>query len=199
MTNVYALADDWGDKKTTRQSLVQAITIVGNAIGAMSSGQLTSLGRWKGIMLANILCLVGNGISMAINFPCLMIGRFIFGTAAGQFQFFCSKFIIEITPTEIRGPLGGLIQLFINTGILIAFSIGFEFPHPEDYSTSKLKRFVYEAFALPMALSVIQMLLLLFVFRYDTPYVHKQRDEDEKLRELMGKIYKPEAVDGRIN
>lgn len=130
---------------------------------------MTAFGRWNGIMLANVLCVIGNAVSMFINFPCLLIGRLFFGIAAGQFQVFCPKFIVEITPPEIKGPLGGLIQLFVNTGILLAFCLGFEFPHPEDFTVKQLKHFIIEVFAVSMALSVLQMLLLLFIFRYDTP------------------------------
>ena len=44
----------------------------------------------------------------------------------------------------------------------------------------------------------LQTVLMLTVFNYDSPSELKDRGEDKKLRELMGKIYHSSQVEARI-
>jgi MFS transporter, SP family, galactose:H+ symporter len=53
-------------------------------------------------------------------------------------------------------------------------------------------------FAIPIAISVIQILLLLTVFNWETPKYYKERGQTEKLRQVMAKIYHPHAIEARI-
>ena len=53
-------------------------------------------------------------------------------------------------------------------------------------------------FGLPIFISVIQVILLLTVFRYDTPKALKQKKEMARLNELMGKIYDVAKVRERV-
>lgn len=50
-----------------------------------------------------------------------------------------------------------------------------------------------------MGLSVIQMALMQFVFKYDTPVVLKQNGEYVKLNEFMSKIYHATVVQEKID
>jgi hypothetical protein len=54
-------------------------------------------------------------------------------------------------------------------------------------------------FGLPILISVIQVLLLLTVFNYETPKVLKQRGQIAKLTVLMGKIYDTSRVQEKID
>lgn len=44
-------------------------------------------------------------------------------------------------------------------------------------------------FGFPIVISIIQMILMVTFFRYDTPKVLKQRGLDHKLEEMMKKMY----------
>jgi hypothetical protein len=52
---------------------------------------------------------------------------------------------------------------------------------------------------LPIAFSLLQCVLLLTVFNYETPKYLKQNNRIAKLNELMGKIYEPDKVGERID
>ena len=52
--------------------------------------------------------------------------------------------------------------------------------------------------AIPIGLSVLQVFLLVTVFRYDTPVFLKLKGEHIKLNEIMSKIYHPYVVQERI-
>ena len=54
-------------------------------------------------------------------------------------------------------------------------------------------------FGLPILISVVQVLLLITVFNYETPKVLKQRNQMAKLTVLMGKIYDTSRVQEKID
>ena len=92
----------------------------------------------------------------------------------------------ETSPTEMKGPLGALTQILITVGIMISFFLGIPIPDIKQYIDGKYYPdgsipgfFINRSFesdnywrimfSLPIAFSLIQILLLLTVFNYDTP------------------------------
>jgi len=177
--------------------------MAGSAIGALFSGPLMAIGRWKCIMLTNLLVLSGSVLSVVPNIWCLSLGRFLFGMSAGAFTCFCPKYISEVSPVEVKGPAGALSQIFCTFGILIPFSIALAYPDvkldDKDYSEDKNTTFIWIVFLLPVALSIVQLALMQFVFNYDTPLMLKQKGEYVKLNEFLTKIYHPTVVQERID
>ena len=104
--------------------IVQSVTTAGAAIGALFSGNIAYLGRWKCILLSNAVLIVGVALTLISEFWVLCIGRAIYGISVGAFSVFCPRYISETAPLEIKGPAGALSQICITFGILIAFSIG---------------------------------------------------------------------------
>jgi len=103
---------------------VQSVTTAGSAIGALCSGPVASIGRWKCLLITNFIVIVAASLTLIQYFPCLLAGRFLYGLASGSFSVFCPKYISETAPIEIRGPAGGLTQICITFGILLSFAIG---------------------------------------------------------------------------
>lgn len=54
-------------------------------------------------------------------------------------------------------------------------------------------------FGFPFVFIVIQLILITFVFPYDTPKQLKQTGQTEKLREVMSKIYSRDEVEKKID
>lgn len=73
------------------------------------------------------------------------------------------------------------------------------FPEPEKYDASKNKFFVTLLVALiPIIISVIQIFLLITIFRYDTPVFLQLKGDNVSLNEIMSNIYHPLVVQERI-
>lgn len=53
---------------------------------------------------------------------------------------------------------------------------------------------VYILFAIPVALAILQVILMVLIFRYDTPNMLKQKGETVKLQQLMTNLYHPYVV-----
>jgi MFS family permease len=52
-----------------------------------------------------------------------LLGIFIYGLAAGCYQVFCTMYINETAPMEVRGSAGALTQVSVTFGSLIPFAI----------------------------------------------------------------------------
>ena len=105
--------DNWGVCLTTSLTL-------GTAISALFAGGLCKYGKLKMIKMASFLMIVG--ITMTLfdfNLWFLAGARFIYGLAIGALTVFVPKFITETTPTELKGPYGGISQIMCCIGILV--------------------------------------------------------------------------------
>eukprot|EP00347_Sterkiella_histriomuscorum_P009190 403342179 len=168
------------DEKAFKSSVITSICQLGSACGALGIGSFTKFGRKNCLLFVNLFVLIGSGIAIIENEVAIIIGRFIYGLATGSFSVLVPGFI----------------------GIMFAFLMAI--PIPETPTQADMDQFLVSdywrvLFALPIAIGVIQCLLLLSVFNYDTPKYHKQHNQHAKLNELMGKIYQPHKVQDRID
>ena len=185
------------DEGKNYQTLAQSLTTLGAAVGALFSGPVLKFGRWKCILFTNLFVIMGAGLTIVSDKTIVLIGRFLYGIACGAFSVFCPKYISEVAPTEIKGPAGALSQICITFGILVPFSIGILYPSIDD--DIKNQELVNIVFTIPMALAAAQIVLMVFIYPYDTPVMLKQNGRHEKLREFMCKIYNPYVVQERID
>lgn len=84
---------------------------------------------------------------------------------------------------------------------MISNLLGIPFPTKDNPSTNSFidDQYWRVLFALPMAFSVIQSILLFTMFNYETPKFLKQTGRDAELNIIMGKIYSKDQVQSRID
>mmetsp|Transcript_23132 Transcript_23132/g.30825 ORF Transcript_23132/g.30825 Transcript_23132/m.30825 type:complete len:133 (+) Transcript_23132:322-720(+) len=120
---------------------------VGLAFGSFGAISITgSLGNRKSILLANLIGIVGVGVSIIENIFAICIGRLIFGFSVGVLQVAGTSFVIETVPGQLMSIFGPLINININTGILIGTFMGLIIPQDSsdpDYMTSQAWRIVF--------------------------------------------------------
>jgi sugar phosphate permease len=87
------------------------------------------------------------------------------------------------------GPLGIMNQMGAVTGVVFAYSLAFVAPYSEE-EEAKTTRSWRVLFIFPGIMSAIQMLLMIFVFRYDTPKYYKMKEKMNRHDKVMNKIYK---------
>jgi len=103
------------------------------------------------------------------------VARFVWGLAVGSFTVFVPKFITEISPTEMSGFLGGLSQTLLCSGILVPSLIALAIPKdPTADDTFYVNDYWRYAWLLSVAISIVQLCLLQFVFNFDTPLTLKE-------------------------
>jgi MFS family permease len=196
----YVLEIDLKDENFWSQ-LLTGICTLGAAVGALSSGPLTRFGKKNCIHFANIVLIVGCGLTLIQNIYIVVVGRFLFGLAAGSFTVFVPSFINELTPTELKGPFGSATQLLVTFGILVSNLLGIPLPSENDLEKSDFIKYEYwrVLFALPIVFAIVQEVLLFTVFNYETPKYLKQIGKKDELQAIMNRIYSPNLVQERID
>ncbi|CAM8997944.1 unnamed protein product [Rhodiola kirilowii] len=121
------LAKDLGiAENTVLQGWIVSASLAGATVGSFTGGTLADkFGRTRTFQLDAIPLAVGAFLcASAQNVQTMIIGRLLAGVGIGISSAIVPLYISEISPTEIRGTLGSVNQLFICIGILGALVAG---------------------------------------------------------------------------
>lgn len=179
------------------KGFLNALNPIGAIIGTLIAGNLfNKMSRRVSLILADIIGIFGTILCIFIVPHALtqIFGRFLSGISTGINAELVPIYINELSPIEISGVMGSLFQFFINIGILIAFLMGLRLPEEsDDYDTTdQWWKFV---FLFPIITCMIRMVLLLFVFRFDTPFNSKKRGKEQEMLFVLEKIYKKSHIE----
>ncbi|GAA2045030.1 sugar porter family MFS transporter [Catenulispora yoronensis] len=110
-----------------QKGVITASLSVGAMLGAMLAGRLCNrIGRKRTIMLAAIVVVAGTlGCALAGSWTVMMVTRGVIGIGVGLSSATVPTYLAELAPARARGALGSLNQLFIVSGILIAFLVDY--------------------------------------------------------------------------
>ncbi|XP_021755097.1 plastidic glucose transporter 4-like [Chenopodium quinoa] len=111
---------------TVLQGWVVSILLAGATVGSFTGGSLADqFGRTRTFQLDAIPLAIGAYLcATAQSVQIMMIGRLLCGIGIGISSALVPLYISEISPTDIRGALGSVNQLFICIGILAALVAG---------------------------------------------------------------------------
>ncbi|XXG79543.1 hypothetical protein AAC387_Pa09g0586 [Persea americana] len=121
------LAKDLGiAENTVLQGWVVSSTLAGATVGSFTGGALADkFGRTRTFQLDAIPLAIGAFLcATSWSVQTMIIGRLLCGIGIGISSAIVPLYISEISPTEIRGALGSVNQLFICIGILAALVAG---------------------------------------------------------------------------
>ncbi|OAY60428.1 plastidic glucose transporter 4 [Manihot esculenta] len=121
------LAKDLGiAENTVLQGWIVSTLLAGATVGSFTGGALADkLGRTRTFQLDAIPLIIGAFLcTTAQSVQTMIIGRLLAGVGIGISSAIVPLYISEISPTEIRGALGSVNQLFICIGILLALVAG---------------------------------------------------------------------------
>lgn len=175
---------------------IQWMATGGMVAGSFAAGPMSAKGKWFGVIAMGVVSLLGGGASLVYsNYYAVLVGKFLTGFAAGGYNVFCPKYIMECAPKEISGPAGAAFQLAVTFGIfinaIIALPAGDLTPENDEDFLVKLY-FIIQI--IPMAMAVLQILLMFTCYRSDTPVVMCQQGQEEKLAEFFTKMYNDDAI-----
>uniref|UniRef100_A0A1D1XRM9 Plastidic glucose transporter 4 n=1 Tax=Anthurium amnicola TaxID=1678845 RepID=A0A1D1XRM9_9ARAE len=113
-------------ENTVLQGWVVSTLLAGATVGSFTGGALADkFGRTKTFQLDAIPLVIGAFLcATAQDVRTMIIGRLLAGIGIGISSAIVPLYISEISPTEIRGALGSVNQLFICIGILGALVAG---------------------------------------------------------------------------
>ncbi len=90
-------------------TLVSTIMFVGAFLGSVLAECFLRKRRNIAVHSFSLFCMLGAALSLILNIPALMIGRFIHGFGAGGFANLAPIMINEVSPPAIRGSTGVLV------------------------------------------------------------------------------------------
>ena len=201
----FAYKLDWDkDQEKVLGDVCQSIIIFGAACGALSCSYLLGLGKYRVLLLLNVVITVGVGISLIGQWLWLIcLGRLIWGYAFGAFSVVCAKTVNELLPVELGGSFGAINQMSLCFGAALPGTFALAYPTKFDgLDKDSFYVVVYWRiiFCLPIVVSLIQVLLLLTVFNYETPvHLHEKGMHDDLMR-VLKKIYNdPDEIKYRLD
>ncbi|MFJ2189143.1 sugar porter family MFS transporter [Kitasatospora sp. NPDC087861] len=109
------------------KGVVTAALSVGAVLGAGLAARLTGrIGRRRTIMVAGGVVILGTlACVLAPGFGSLVAFRTVLGLGVGLSSATVPTYLSELAPARIRGAMGSLNQIFIVSGILIAFLVDY--------------------------------------------------------------------------
>ena len=168
--------------------MISALLPIGAMIGAPIGGQLAERGRRRAIILLSVLLVAASLIWLVFNFYCLFFGRLLQGIIVGCFTTVAPIYISEVAPKSISGSLGMANQFMGATGTTVAFLFAFIVPTKDDDATLTTKIWMLLLF-LPGILGFIQLVLMIFVFKYDSPTYYLSQKDYANYNKMMKCIY----------
>ena len=155
--------------------MITVVTNIGAMTGSLFSGAFTKYGKRKMILVLDVILLGVIGICMVNNIKVIAFGRFWWGLCAGSLSVMCPKYLNEFLPIEKKGTYGALNQLMCTIGIMFPSCMSLAIPRdpvadlklkPDDFLITGYWRLIWLAAAV---FTVLQMLLLITCFNYETP------------------------------
>ncbi|CAN1269120.1 D-xylose-proton symporter-like 2, partial [Linum perenne] len=116
----------WYNLSSVEIGLITSGSLYGALIGSILAFNIADfLGRRKELLLSAALYLVGALITaVAPHLVVLIIGRVVFGIGIGLAMHAAPMYIAETAPSQIRGQLISMKELFIVVGMLVGYVIG---------------------------------------------------------------------------
>jgi sugar porter (SP) family MFS transporter len=169
------------------QEWIVSITVLGAAVGAVSSGRITDiLGRKKVLIITAFMFAVGSiGLAAANTVALLIIWRLIVGIAIGVASYTVPLYISELSPTHVRGALVSINQLAITVGIFASYIVDLGFANVEEGW-----RWMFLVGLVPSLILGIGMFFL-----PETPRWLMSYKGEAKARRVLDKVGEPQKED----
>ncbi|KAI0527689.1 hypothetical protein KFK09_003294 [Dendrobium nobile] len=142
---------DWFNLSAVQLGLVVSGSLYGALAGSLIAFPTADfLGRRRELIVAAVLYIIGGlTTGFASNLSILILGRLLYGIGIGMAMHGAPLYIAETSPSQIRGTLISLKELFIVLGILLGYLVGsFEINSVGGW------RFMY-GFSAPIALLMV--------------------------------------------
>ena len=172
-----------------QKGVITASLSVGAMIGAAIAGRVGHrLGRRRAIMLAAVVVIVGTiAAASSPNWEFLMVARGVIGIGIGCSSAAVPAYLSELAPTRARGALSSLNQVFIVSGILIAFLTDYALASHNNWRA--------------MFLGALVPAVILFAglwFLPESPRWLVNAGREDEARAVLARTHRGEDADGEI-
>lgn len=141
-------------------------------LGAIISKNLIAkLGRKNTLILIDFIAIGSLCLTIYNSSIALIIGRSLTGVMIGINSCTVPGYVNEMSPKEISGKLGAYFQIFINIGMIVSYILGMGIPSNAQIRAEGDLFYVRFMLSFPAITCIIRILVLIFIFPFDTPHV----------------------------
>lgn len=182
------LSKDWHLTAFTKGAVTASLSI-GAMIGAALAGRAGDrLGRRTTIMLAAGIVIVGTVACMlAQNVGTMTVTRGVIGLGIGCSSATVPTYLSELAPARLRGAMASLNQIFIVSGILIAFLVDYWLASTGNW------RGMFAGALVPAAILLVGLLFL-----PETPRWLLKRGREQEARAVLASTHGESGADAEI-
>jgi predicted MFS family arabinose efflux permease len=101
-------------------------------VSALSGSSFMRFGKRKMILIYNMIMIIGSIITLYDNIWVIFAGKFVVGLAIGGYTVYCSNFVYEMVPGELKSQVAGVCNFMVCFGILIPALFGLAIPDAEN-------------------------------------------------------------------
>ena len=113
-----------------------------------------------------------------------MIGRFIGGWTCGASAAVSPLYNTEYSPNKMRGSLGNVFQVQVNTGVLIAYALALPVLWLDTI-------WLYVIFAFPIVPAALQICIFMYHFKYEPAPWSMKKEKFDDARAAINLVYYP--------
>lgn len=185
----------WGSEAPFLIAVMSSLLPLGAMFGALTVGYLSKhIGRRQNMIYADITIIIASIVTVIPTTLTFGLGRFLSGIGIGNFSAIVPLYINEISPSDISGRMGTLMQIVGCVGSLFAFGFALALP-TSDYSSDPMNNFWVVMFLFQGLVASVQLTLFYVVFTHETaPWLLIKGKQKEAI-ESLGFIYYSEFTE----
>lgn len=191
--------EQMGDETDLYIGMIGAFVSAGAIPGAVLGGKFANqFGRKNAMIVTDFIGLIGVALTLIDQLSFLLVGRIICGFAVGLNSSIVPLFINEVSPIELNGITGSMNQVWICIGVLTSYLTGYFVPFTTSAEPGEPEIIWQIIFTVPGITAALRILLLTFVFPYDTPRYLVLKGDEDKARQILAKIYSPDLANEQL-
>jgi len=200
LIDILALTLEW-DAETTEEMTAYLVSLTPLGAGLISpigGYVIDKLGRRTAMIYSNLILFVGCVLCLFKVNEIMMIGRLIIGLITGIQSSLIPVYLREISPVDLAGQFGTCYMLFSRVGSLVAYIMGIGLPSIHDNINFAENSYWRIMLGFPLLTIVIQCLLFLAIFKYDTPKYLYFNNRKEDCEIALSMIYTDKQIIERV-
>ena len=176
-------------------SIFTTLFPVGCVIGALIGAPLSNkYGIRQLILICNLIYILGSLVCIIPTSYTFGVGRFVTGVVGGIFITVPAVFINEITPDQMTGKVGTLVQIACNVALICSYSLGLLAP-TSNLNSDPWNYFWMVIIFMPAFFSFYQIFFFLKIFPHESPKWLIQQGRIEEARQTLMYVYSEAGLD----
>ena len=97
---------------------------------------MLKLGRRRTVIISQLICIIGAGITMVMHESTLIIGKFLLGLGAGSENVVYGKLIVETIPASVMSSFAMSHNVSICIGFVVVFFMNAVLPESDNFQAN---------------------------------------------------------------